>query len=130
MNITYDYLTLKWDPERIEKIRSEGMHLCSSNILVEKYVDTWPIIDAVWDDDFNLALKRMREYEGCKHIFVSEICDIAVAEYLQVANIMNNKTINIYATHNDSEFVLKSRGFLLSDFNINILSCYRTGVSL
>jgi len=95
MDITLQHLKKAWDKNRLRRIKRRGMFIGSEESLLKKYSKQWPKIDAVWSDNFLKALGRRNRNKknGTKHIFISEICDIAVKEYEQVGDILNNYDI-------------------------------------
>lgn len=131
MNITLDYLKKLWDDKRIARIRKEGMHLGPSELFFKKYSHIWPEIDAVWANSygFEQAISRRKrqrkKYGGCNHIFISEICSIAVDEYLQVAEIMGNNKITLYIEGYNGYFLSASQKFLRDHFNLSYYNVKR-----
>jgi len=125
MDITLDYLKKLWDDKRIARIKKEGMHLADSTIFFKKYSDIWPEIDAVWTGSgmFEQAISRRRrvkkKYDGCHHIFISEICNIAVEEYRQVANIMGTNKITLYIERYSGHWLGMSQKMLREHFELN-----------
>ena len=131
MDITLDYLKKLWDEKRIERIRKDGMHLSSGTIFFKKYSEIWAEIDAIWASSnlFEVAISRRKrqrkKYGGCQHIFISEICDIAVEEYLQVAEIIGNNKITLYIESYQSHFLKMSREMLSKKFDISYYNVLR-----
>lgn len=131
MDITLDYLKKLWNEKRIERIQKEGMHLSSGIIFFKQHSEIWPEIDAVWESRnlFEVAINRRKrqrkKYGGCQHIFISEICDIAVEEYLQVAEIIGNNKITLYIESYQSYFLSMSRKYLKEHFKLNYYNVKR-----
>lgn len=75
-------------------------------------------VNCIWAEDHDKAVtqKCRRKIKG---IFISRICDIAVAEYQKVCEILGVNRILLVSFEDDKEFFKKSRKTLKS-FDIEI----------
>lgn len=134
MEITLEYLKTAWSEKRIQKIKEIGFVIASDSFLkpifshvfmdmnlkhVKETVGTCVIdlIDAIWTDEHDKVLETKRSKNMFRHIFISEICDVAVGEYATVCELLQVKTIFVLG---DAEFINRSKELLLCIPRISI----------
>jgi hypothetical protein len=124
MKITLTHLKKGWNSTRLKKIKEIGFVIGSDKFLNQPYhVLALYCIDAIWSDDHDGSVeKRNNARKGTlgeffKHVFISEICDVAVEEYATVCKLLKVKTIFLLG---DKEFTKKSRKLLSSIPEISI----------
>lgn len=120
MKITLSHLRKGWDQKRLRKIiKSKQFVLGQDKVLdINNSLITYNI-DAIWSEDFNKTLEKKRSKKIFKHIFISEICDIAVEEYATVCKLLKIEAIRLYG---DKRFVDKSKKLLSKIPNIKVYS--------
>ena len=124
MKITLSHLKKGWNSARLKKIKEVGFVIGSDTFLNRPYhILALYCIDAIWSDDHdgsvekrNIARKSKRYGLIFKHIFISEICGVAVEEYATVCKLLKVKTIFLLG---DKKFTERSRK-LLSPIGVSI----------
>lgn len=109
MKITLKQLKSKWNAARIEKIKNFGFIITSPEFLKANKDEKWlEIIDAVWGNEHGELVEQRNAIAEASHIFVSQICDIAADEYLQVQKLIKFKNIFLLSFENDEKFFEQS----------------------
>lgn len=119
--ITLKFLQSGWGSGRIKDLKlSRKLVLGSDKML---YLSEWKkrgftrtslelsrtFLHCVWSEDHDKTLKHKRRHiEKFGRIFVSQICDVAVAEYAKVCKILGLKKILIISFKDDTAFFRKS----------------------
>jgi hypothetical protein len=127
MRITLNHLKKAWNDNRLKKIHTEAFAIGSDklfNLKISGVVQN--LIDAIWSDDHDRAVakrnKFRQEYCQFKHVFISEICDVAVDEYKTVCNLLRVKNILLVGLKRDKKFFRVSRKLLKQIPGIKIIS--------
>jgi hypothetical protein len=68
-------------------------------------------LHCIWSENHDKTLNKKRK-NNLKHIFVSQICDVAVAEYAKVCRMLGIKTIYLISFKDDKKFFKKSKKLL------------------
>src|SRR5271157_230908 len=98
MKITLSHLKKGWNSARLNKIKEVGFVIGSDEFLNEPYdILALYCIDAIWSEDHDGSVEKRNiartKNALFKHIFISEICDVAVEEYATVCKLLKVKTI-------------------------------------
>jgi hypothetical protein len=109
MEITLDHLKKLWDDERIKKIRAQhSFMVASERVLDYKKRDNLIFcLDAVWSDNHDELVEKRNSSRRFKHIFVSQICDVACEEYKTVCQILDLKGIILVAYEGEYEYLIR-----------------------
>jgi hypothetical protein len=68
-------------------------------------------LHCAWSEDHDRTLTQKRRRK-LKHIFVSQMCDVAVAEYAKVCKMLGLNKIILISFQDDKEFFKKSKKLL------------------
>lgn len=109
MKITLPYLKKAWDKARISKIKKAGEFWVGSEKMLDSpgTLHLLPRLDAVWSTNHDRAVKKrndLRERCYAKHIFISQICDVAVEEYETVCRLLKINRIAFVSFEGDKKF--------------------------
>lgn len=111
MIITLPYLKKAWDKKRLATIRKGLFYIGSHKMLLAKNREMAEAVSAVWSDDHDHSI-RIRTKNGLKHIFISQICDVAVEEYKTVCQLLKVRAIVLVSDMCDKDFFSRSRKLL------------------
>jgi hypothetical protein len=122
MKITLSHLKKRWNSARLKKIKETGFVIGSDEFLNEPYdVLALYCIDAIWSEDHDGSVEKrdilITKNSFFKHIFVSEIGDVAVEVYATVCKLLKTKTIFLLG---NKKFIQKSKKLLSSIPGIKI----------
>ena len=119
--ITLKFLKSGWGNGGIKDLKhSKTMVLGSDKLL---YLSEWKKrgfsdgkcitddIHCVWSEDHDKTLTQKRRRK-LKHIFISQICDVAVAEYAKVCKMLGLNKIILISFQDDKAFFKKSKKIL------------------
>ena len=119
--ITLKFLKTGWGAGGIKDLKhSKTMVLCSDKML---YLSEWKKrgfsdgksktdqVHCVWSEDHDRTLTQKRRRK-LKHIFVSQICDVAVMEYAKVCKMLSLNKIILISFQDDKGFFKKSKKLL------------------
>ena len=128
MKITIKHLKTGWNPKRMKSIKTRGLTIGSGSLLKPgRHLEE---IDAVWGKDHDgLVQKRnqLREqHKVARHIFVSQICDVAVEEYATVLKLLGTNRINIMGT--SLKFIEDSKNLLIEIPDVEISTEWRRAI--
>jgi hypothetical protein len=113
MKITLSHLKKLWDDYRIKRIKqNQAFFVCSEKVLACKKRNIIKHIDAVWSDDHDGTVKKRNEFRRLKHMFVSQICDVAAEEYATVCKILKLKGIVLVAYNDEIKYLLRCQKLL------------------
>ena len=116
--ITLEFLKTGWSNDSIKKLRQSKTLVLGSDKLL--YVSEWKKrgytgisnllqqVNCIWAEDHDKAVTQRRRRK-IKGIFISRICDIAIAEYQKVCKILGVNRILLVSFEDDKEFFKKSR---------------------
>jgi len=89
----------------ITQYKKRGFTKKSQNFVLDQ-------LHCIWSENHDKTLKKKRSREDLKHIFISQICDVAVAEYAKVCKMLGLKKIYLFSFKDDKEFFQKSKKLL------------------
>jgi len=114
MIITLSHLKKLWNSERIKKIKTnKAFSVASERVLDYKKRDgIIKYVDAVWSDDHDGTVEKRNRCKRLKHMFVSQICDVAVEEYATVCKILKLQGIVLVAYENEIKYILRCEKLL------------------
>jgi len=119
MKITMKHLKRLWDSARLARIRNGIFHVCSDGVLSKKS-DDLHFVDAVWSENHDATVQLRNATENAKHIFVSEICDVAVEEYATVCRLLRVQKIVLVGLKREQKFFKVSERMLSVIPNVDI----------
>ena len=120
MKITLKHLKKRWDKDHLADIKMAGRLVIGSDRIFGLSDAVTTFIDAVWSEDHDGAVeKRDSNKERFKHIFISEMCKVAVEEYDTVCHLLGLSKILLLSVQGDVDFFLKSEE-LLKSLNVPI----------
>jgi hypothetical protein len=119
--ITINFLKTGWGAGGIRDLKlSKSLFLGSDKLL---YMSEWKKrgfgredialaqMHCIWSENHDKTLTQKRRRK-LKHIFISEICDVAVAEYAKVCEMLGLNKIYLVSFEDDKEFFRKSKELL------------------
>ena len=135
MVIKLGHLKEVWSDDKIKYIQNYGFCIANESFLGPRFSDVCldfdkrvvsrvigspavSYVNAVWTDRPDKALEKQKEHSEYKHIFISEICDVAVEEYATVCSLLAIKKIFIMT--DDKEFYKRSEKLLSTIPNVKI----------
>ena len=123
--ITLKFLKSGWSAGKIKDLKLSKKLILGSDKLL--YLSEWKkrgftkksldhlsaFLDCVWSEEHDKTLEYKRKYkEKFGQIFVSQICDVAVAEYAKVCKLLGLNKICLISFKDDPDFFKKSKKLL------------------
>jgi hypothetical protein len=111
MKITLAHLKTRWDNDRIKAIKKTKTLIIGSEKVISSETNIYisHVISTIWSKNHDRAVRKRNEHKYFKHVFISQICDVAVEEYKTVCEFFGIKKIMLVG---DKRFINQSKKML------------------